>query len=197
MNTYSTLIEEIKIIYYEKKKRLTLISNGKCHIFISNSNFFKKTKKIIYNLQRIGMKPSENLIIQTDDNSNIIDDLSFIQLSSGSTIDSGVVIPTHEKLITNIDDNDSTLSWKHLTYNMCLLGFHFVPLYSQLKQFIRLPTLWLKKAFECKTTLLSSLNFGYKYLLDRYELKDSENWDLLHIRILFNGAEPISAKLSN
>lgn len=61
--------------------------------------------------------------------------------------------------------------------------------------FIRNPVLWLKKAHEHKITLLSSPNFGYKYFLEFYTPESAIDWDLSHVRLIFNGAEPISVDL--
>ncbi|MCE7996673.1 MAG: amino acid adenylation domain-containing protein [Roseivirga sp.] len=139
-------------------------------------------------------------------------DLAFIQFSSGSTGSPKGVMLSHENLITNVAAiagaaayslTDSTLSWMPLTHDMGLIGFHINPLFSRMNQclmpttvFVRKPTLWLTKATEHQTTVICSPNFGYKYLLKYLDENKEYPWDLSRIRIIYNGAEPISEQLA-
>lgn len=139
------------------------------------------------------------------------EDLAFIQFSSGSTGSPKGVMLTHENLITNVaaigsaagySTSDSTLSWMPLTHDMGLIGFHINPVFSRMNQylmptsvFVRNPTLWLSKATQHGTTVLCSPNFGYKYLLKHLDESANYFWDLSAVRIIYNGAEPISVGL--
>lgn len=137
------------------------------------------------------------------------DDLAFIQFSSGSTGSPKGVKLTHKNLLTNIaaissaasyTPDDRTLSWMPLTHDMGLIGFHLNPLYVGMQQliistaaFVRRPSLWLEKATDHAVSVLCSPNFGYKYLLKHFNpLKPI---DLSRVRIVYNGAEPISRSL--
>ncbi len=138
-------------------------------------------------------------------------DIAFIQFSSGSTGSPKGVVLTHKNLITNIkaiaaaaaySPEDSTLSWMPLTHDMGMIGFHLNPLFSQMNQyliptslFVRRPALWLDKATEYKINILCSPNFGYKYIIKHCPPSGTYGWDLSHVRLLYNGAEPISEKL--
>ncbi len=138
-------------------------------------------------------------------------DLAFVQFSSGSTGSPKGVMLTHENLITNVaaigsaagySASDSTLSWMPLTHDMGLIGFHINPIFSRMNQylmptgvFVRNPTLWLSKATQHGTTVLCSPNFGYKYLLKHLDESTNYSWDLSAVRIIYNGAEPISEDL--
>jgi acyl-CoA synthetase (AMP-forming)/AMP-acid ligase II/acyl carrier protein len=139
------------------------------------------------------------------------DDIAFIQFSSGSTGRPKGVMLTHRNLIANMDaisraaaysSLDSTISWMPLTHDMGLIGFHLNPMFSGMNQylmptslFIRMPAIWMDKVSQHKITILSSPNFGYKYFSKHVRIGDHAHWNLAHVRIIYNGAEPISMKL--
>ena len=137
--------------------------------------------------------------------------MSFIQFSSGSTSDPKGVVLTHHNLTTNIQDihdavqlrdDDRSLSWMPLTHDMGLIGFHLAMVLRGITHyimdtsvFVRRPTAWLQMAFREKTSVLCSPNFGYRLFLKAFTRWKIEDLDLSHVRLIFNGAEPISAAL--
>ncbi|UII24645.1 amino acid adenylation domain-containing protein [Fulvivirga maritima] len=139
------------------------------------------------------------------------DDIAFIQFSSGSTGDPKGVVLTHKNLITNVaaisqaagySNDDSMISWMPLTHDMGLIGFHINPLFSGMNQylmptnlFVRRPSLWFDKVSLHKITVLCSPNFGYRYLLKHYSFEQAKDWELSSVRLIYNGAEPISVYL--
>ena len=138
-------------------------------------------------------------------------DTAFIQFSSGSTSDPKGVVLTHKNILTNMNaiavgagytESDTSLSWMPLTHDMGLIGFHLNMLACNMNQcliptdlFSRRPLLWLQKASEKKATVLCSPNFGYKHYLKALGNKEPEPMDLSSVRVLYNGAEPISISL--
>ncbi|HEY0610279.1 MAG TPA: beta-ketoacyl synthase N-terminal-like domain-containing protein, partial [Chitinophaga sp.] len=139
------------------------------------------------------------------------DDIAFIQFSSGSTGSPKGVVLTHRNLLTNVmaiieaaalSENDTTLSWMPLTHDMGLIGFHLTPLIGSMRQcimpvdlFVRNPARWLQSLSVYKATVSSSPNFGYKHLLRQLNGNRQEGIDLSTVRLIMNGAEPISMEL--
>jgi len=139
------------------------------------------------------------------------DDTAFIQFSSGSTSEPKGVVLTHRNIIANwrgsteaagFNENDVSLSWMPLTHDMGLIGFHLVMFANRVHShlmptelFIRRPLLWLQLASKVRATILCSPNFGYKHYLKVLGERPVEGLDLSAVRLIFNGAEPISVEL--
>jgi len=138
-------------------------------------------------------------------------DLAFIQYSSGSTSDPKGVCLTHRNLCVNVraivegtgwNEDDQSLSWMPLTHDMGLIGYHICMLAAGANHavmdtnvFVRRPLLWMIKADELRATQLCSPNFGYKHFLKLYERKGLPDVDLSCVKLILNGAEPISYSL--
>ncbi|MDE2450492.1 MAG: non-ribosomal peptide synthetase [Gammaproteobacteria bacterium] len=139
------------------------------------------------------------------------DDVAFIQFSSGSTSEPKGVVLTHGNIIANargvaeaarFSPDDISLSWMPLTHDMGLIGFHLIMFYSRVhahlmptELFIRRPLLWLTLASRIRASVLCSPNFGYKHYLKVLGDRPIEGLDLSSVRLIFNGAEPISVEL--
>ncbi|MBT8092571.1 MAG: non-ribosomal peptide synthetase [Gammaproteobacteria bacterium] len=136
------------------------------------------------------------------------EDIAFIQYSSGSTSDPKGVVLTHRNLCTNIraiveatawNAQDQSLSWMPLTHDMGLIGYHLSVLGVGMNHavmdtnvFVRRPLLWMSKASELRATQLCSPNFGYKHFLKLFHRKGLADLDLSAVKLILNGAEPIS-----
>jgi acyl-CoA synthetase (AMP-forming)/AMP-acid ligase II/acyl carrier protein len=139
------------------------------------------------------------------------DDAAFIQFSSGSTSEPKGVVLTHGNIIANcygvseaaaLTENDVSLSWMPLTHDMGLIGFHLIMFVNLIhahlmptELFIRRPLLWLTLATRVRASILCSPNFGYKHYLKVLGERAVEGLDLSAVRLIFNGAEPISVEL--
>jgi len=141
------------------------------------------------------------------------DQTAFIQFSSGSTSEPKGVVLTHANLLANLEgarqgagfnEQDVSLSWMPLTHDMGLIGFHLMMMYAGVRQylmptdlFVRRALLWMKFASDKRVTLTCSPNFGYRHFLRAMGDKTLEDVELSTIRIIFNGAEPISVDLAD
>jgi acyl-CoA synthetase (AMP-forming)/AMP-acid ligase II/acyl carrier protein len=138
-------------------------------------------------------------------------DTAFIQFSSGSTSEPKGVVLTHGNILANwrgsteaagFNENDVSLSWMPLTHDMGLIGFHIIMFANRVhahlmptELFIRRPLLWLTLASRVRASILCSPNFGYKHYLKVLGERTVEGLDLSAVRLIFNGAEPISVEL--
>ena len=139
------------------------------------------------------------------------EDIAFIQFSSGSTSEPKGVVLSHANIIANVrgatevagfNESDVSLSWMPLTHDMGLIGFHLVMFFNRVhahlmptELFVRRPLLWPQFASRIRATILCSPNFGYKHYLKVLGEHPVEGLDLSSVRLIFNGAEPISVEL--
>ena len=136
---------------------------------------------------------------------------AFIQFSSGSTSEPKGVVLTHANLLANIrgvseiarfNQDDVSLSWMPLTHDMGLIGFHLIMFANRVHShlmptdlFVRRPLLWLQFAARIRASILCSPNFGYRHYLKVLGDRAPGELDLSSVRLIFNGAEPISVEL--
>jgi len=135
-------------------------------------------------------------------------DVALIQFSSGSTGDPKGVLLSHRNIIANTTDiirgialepEDVSVNWMPLYHDMGLIGFHITPVFAGVTQyfldpvdFVKNPALWLETMTRKKCTITACPNFG-QLLVNRFlARRKARDWDLSPVRILFNGAEPIS-----
>jgi acyl-CoA synthetase (AMP-forming)/AMP-acid ligase II len=169
-------------------------------------SIFKNLKSKTILIEEISIDTNKGTIHQSQP-----EDVAFIQFSSGSTSDPKGVVLTHNNIITNLHaiyistaytDNDISLSWMPLTHDLGLIGFHLNMLACNINQcliptdlFSRRPLIWMQKTSSKKATILCSPNFGYKHYLKALGDKSLDNIDLSNVRVIYNGAEPISVDL--
>jgi len=139
------------------------------------------------------------------------EDIAFLQFSSGSTGQPKGVVLTHANLLANtraiiasaeLRTDDIMLSWMPLTHDMGMIGLHLTPLVLGAQHyvmptelFIRRPLLWLQKTAEKRAGVIASPNFGYQHCLKFFKPQKLQGVDLSSVRLIFNGAEPISIDL--
>ena len=135
-------------------------------------------------------------------------DIAFLQYTSGSTGNPKGVILTHANLLANIramgeavqaDASDVFVSWLPLYHDMGLIGAWLGSLYYAMPlvlmsplTFLTHPQRWLWAIHRYRATLSAGPNFAFELCLRRIIDSDIEGLDLSSLRLMFNGAEPVS-----
>jgi 1-acyl-sn-glycerol-3-phosphate acyltransferase len=135
---------------------------------------------------------------------------ALIQYTSGSTGDPKGVVLSHANLLANIramgqameaSSADIFVSWLPLYHDMGLIGawlgcLHFAaPLYvmSPLSFLVR-PESWLWAICRFRATLSAAPNFGFELCINKIDDAYLTGLDLGSLRMVANGAEPVSVK---
>ncbi len=137
------------------------------------------------------------------------DDPALIQFSSGSTGEPKGVVLTHRNVMTNLaairagirlTPDDIAVSWMPLYHDLGLIGLFLCSVSCpndlvliETAAFLRRPLLWLDVLHRRRGTWTACPNFGQSLVLSR--LDGTSTWDLSALRLIANGAEPISARL--
>ncbi len=138
------------------------------------------------------------------------DSIALIQYTSGSTGDPKGVVLSHANLLANIramggmmeaSSADIFVSWLPLYHDMGLIGAWLGCLYfaallyamSPLSFLVR-PESWLWAIHRFRATYSASPNFGFELCLNKVSDADLEGLDLSSLRMVANGAEPVSVQ---
>ncbi len=133
---------------------------------------------------------------------------ALIQYTSGSTGDPKGVVLSHANLLANIramgavmeaSSADVFVSWLPLYHDMGLIGawlgclyfgapLHVMPPLS----FLARPESWLWAIHRCRATLSAAPNFAFELCLAKIDDADLQGLDLSSLRMVANGAEPVS-----
>ena len=136
------------------------------------------------------------------------DDPALIQYTSGSTGQPKGVLLSHDNLLANIralqrrfdiTSRDVGVSWLPLYHDMGLIGAWLGPLYFGAPlalmspiAFLARPIRWLQALDAYRGTLSPAPNFAYELCATRIADAELEGLDLSAVRVLLNGAEPVS-----
>lgn len=135
-----------------------------------------------------------------------LDDIAFLQFTSGSTaLPKGVVV-THRALIANMDafmrayeirEGDKALSWLPLFHDLGLIGFVLATCWYGLPtvlmptvDFVKHPAKWMQAMHHHRATITCAPNFAFALATRRTPEAVVETLDLSHVRMLGCGAEP-------
>ncbi len=133
---------------------------------------------------------------------------AFIQYTSGSTGDPKGVVLSHANLLANIraigiamgaKSSDVFVSWLPLYHDLGLVGAWFGCLYFAASlyimsplSFLRRPETWLWTVHRHRGTLSAAPNFAFELCLSKIADEDIAGLDLSSLRMVANGAEPVS-----
>ena len=136
-----------------------------------------------------------------------LDDIAFVQFTSGSTTAPKGVALSHLNLAANIDGfsgpsavaataEDVGVSWLPLNHDMGLVGMALGAMYTQREcvllppeAFVRRPAEWLRAITRHRGSISFAPNFAYDLCVRR--VKDLDGIDLSTWRVAGCGAEPI------
>ncbi|MGI0115337.1 AMP-binding protein [Zooshikella sp. RANM57] len=135
--------------------------------------------------------------------------MALIQFTSGSTGDPKGVVLTHANLLANIramgaalevSSSDVFVSWLPLYHDMGLIGAWLGSLYFGVfavimppLAFLANPSRWLRVISRVHGTLSVAPNFAFELCCKSVRDEDMAGHDLSSLRMLINGAEPVSA----
>jgi fatty-acyl-CoA synthase len=141
-----------------------------------------------------------------------LDDVAFIQYTSGSTAMPKGVVVTHGALAANIEGifgpsgldvtpGDTGVSWLPLSHDMGLVGMALGPLYGGRpvvlmppEMFVRRPVEWLRAITRYRATISYAPNFAYDLCVRRVKDAEVDALDLSAWRVAGCGAEPVNAE---
>jgi len=134
---------------------------------------------------------------------------ALIQFSSGSTGAPKGALLSHDNVLASVEQmverlpgrpDDIKLSWMPHYHDMGLVGCHLLPMGVGMAQVrmdalaaVRDPAVWMAAVAQFRGTVLSTTNFALARLTRMLESHNHQlPWDISSIRMIYNGAEPIS-----
>lgn len=141
------------------------------------------------------------------------DALALLQYTSGSTGSPRGVMLSHANVLSNvtaiahhlcISADDQAVFWLPPYHDMGLMGGLLTPVlhgfgttFMSPLSFLFDPFLWLDAMTEYGTTISAAPNFAYEMCVRKARTRDTTSLDLRRLRVLINGAEPVSLATMN
>ncbi|WP_157322715.1 fatty acyl-AMP ligase [Paenibacillus anseongense] len=137
----------------------------------------------------------------------VIDDLAFLQYTSGSTSDPKGVMVSHGNLMQNmsliakyfqLSETTRIVNWLPAYHDMGLIGQLLMSLYLGCElvymspvSFMQKPVRWLRAITKYHATYSGAPNFAYELCAEKFNPEVDGDIDLSSWALAFNGAEPV------
>lgn len=138
-----------------------------------------------------------------------LEDVAFLQYTSGSTGNPKGVMVCHRNILSNVrgleraghvTSKDVFCSWLPLFHDLGLITGFLLPAYVKAKgvlmtpaRFIKRPLAWLESITKFKATICGAPNFAFAQCVRRMKADKMHTIDLSTWRVAYNAAEPIEA----
>ncbi len=195
----------------QKMKRVAaILENAQTNLILSTQSQIPVLESYL-DLEKVTYLATDTLSHQNRDNRQIVEipgeTLAFLQYTSGSTGNPKGVMVSHENLLNNLQDLDSSvgtdensclITWLPVFHDMGLIFGILLPFYRGIPcylmppmAFLQHPIRWLKAISTYGGTHTAAPNFAYKRCIDKIKEEELQDLDLRQWRVAFNGAEPV------
>ena len=200
-------------MFFPKSKRhfkrlQDIIIDSKCELILCEQTNLEKIKKSLCYENEIQIIQTTNFDETLNlNNINVINPISFIQYTSGSTSSPKGVIVSHENLKNNLEliknmfgcnEDSIILSWLPFYHDMGLIGniLHSLQVGATCillpsVSVIQSPFNWLNAISKFKATHSGGPNFIYDLCVNQIYNKRLNDLDLNSWKVAYNGSEPI------